>query len=284
LQDGAWSDQQLSALETEWSRVDFFKSFPNTIAYTRVSLGHEFEQLRRPKEDPDSDITLGALIKTPRLIPSAIKESVSMTWYRWANSYDDERNALIFLRDREMDLRRASQAATVSEMLTLPSVINPPALTSKRFQNYPASIRVDFEFFEYRPRGPGGVGRAFAGTLACAADAEIRRRIILTVIALERFKLRNSAYPEKLDELMNVARKNLTDFADGQPLRYHRTDDGRFLLYSIGLDCVDNRGIGALTNGFVRPVHAGVALSQNIDVLWPLPAHSSKSNSRGSEE
>jgi hypothetical protein len=287
LQGGIWSDQQMSTLETEWSRVDFLKSAPDSIAYLRASLGGEFENVRRPKAENNnnSEIALSDLIKAPKMIPGVIKQAGSLTWYRWADSYDDERNALIFLRDREIDLRRGSQAATVAEMLTLPSVIDPPDLESRHFLAYPASIRLDYEFFASRfPAGGGRFGRPFSGNLACAADAEIRRRIVLTALAIERFRVSNSKYPEKLNELTNVAPKILIDFADGQPLRYRRTEDAHFLLYSIGLDCVDNCGIGAVTNGFVPVVRTGRAHAQNIDIIWPIPTQLSKAKPPEPEE
>jgi hypothetical protein len=287
FQDSGWSDQQLVALEAEWSRVDFLKSIPDSVACMRGLLGRDFENLRHPKPNTNenSDITLNDLLKSPKMIPSVIKQSASMTWYRWANSYDDERNSLIFLRDREIDLHLASQAASVVEMLRLPSITNPPSLDSKHFITYPASIRIDYEFFATRfPGGGGRFSRAFMGNLACAADSEIRRRIVLTALALERFRLGNSKYPEKLTELTNVAPNTLIDFADGQPLRYRRTEDGHFLLYSIGLDCIDNGGIGAVTNGYVGPVRTGAAQPQNTDIIWPIPTQFPKARAPEPEE
>ena len=40
------------------------------------------------------------------------------------------------------------------------------------------------------------------------------------------------------------------DIINGDPLKYHRTDDGQFVLYSVGWNETDDGGIvGVATNG-----------------------------------
>jgi hypothetical protein len=66
----------------------------------------------------------------------------------------------------------------------------------------------------------------------------------------------------------------LPDFMDGQPLRYRLTDDGHFVLYSVGQDCEDNGG--KILNredrlaGLQEFRSTGVA--PQADIVWPLPA------------
>lgn len=60
--------------------------------------------------------------------------------------------------------------------------------------------------------------------------------------ALERFRIANSRYPERLDELVPQFIEKLPhDPCDGQPFRYRVTPDG-YLLYSIGADFNDAGG------------------------------------------
>jgi hypothetical protein len=55
------------------------------------------------------------------------------------------------------------------------------------------------------------------------------------VCALERYHLAHGTYPETLDTLTPQFMDQIpTDLIGGGPLNYHRTDDGKFLLYSIG--------------------------------------------------
>jgi len=62
--------------------------------------------------------------------------------------------------------------------------------------------------------------------------------------ALERCKLANGNYPETLDAL---APKYIfqvpQDIIGGQPLHYHRTSEGKFLLYSVGWNVKDDGGV-----------------------------------------
>jgi hypothetical protein len=76
-------------------------------------------------------------------------------------------------------------------------------------------------------------------TLRMQASVELAR----AACALERFRLARRAYPDQLDELVPEFLPQVPlDLADGRPLRYRRTDDGRFILYSIGIDGEDHGG------------------------------------------
>lgn len=64
-----------------------------------------------------------------------------------------------------------------------------------------------------------------------------------TACALERHWLAHSSYPETLAELVpTYLDKVPLDIVNGDPLRYRRDDNGRFTLYSIGLDGNDDGG------------------------------------------
>src|SRR5450759_4665879 len=63
---------------------------------------------------------------------------------------------------------------------------------------------------------------------------------------------------------------------DGQPLRYRLTDDGRFVLYSVGLDCIDNGGKILSREQRIRAIRAnrevGVfGIAPEADIVWPQP-------------
>ena len=66
----------------------------------------------------------------------------------------------------------------------------------------------------------------------------------LLACALERFRLARGAFPQALSELTPDFLPTLpTEIVNGEPYRYRRTDDGSFLLYSVGLDLRDDDGI-----------------------------------------
>jgi hypothetical protein len=60
--------------------------------------------------------------------------------------------------------------------------------------------------------------------------------------ALERYHLSQGQYPESLDRLVPRFIDNLPhDIINGQPLHYRLTDNGQFVLYSVGW-CNKDRG------------------------------------------
>ena len=61
--------------------------------------------------------------------------------------------------------------------------------------------------------------------------------------ALERFRLAHGNYPEALDTLApQFIAKVPHDIINGQPLHYRRTDDGKFILYSVAWNETDDGG------------------------------------------
>ncbi|PYJ86285.1 MAG: hypothetical protein DME22_05895 [Verrucomicrobia bacterium] len=68
--------------------------------------------------------------------------------------------------------------------------------------------------------------------------------------ALERYRLALGQYPETLDALIpQFIEKLPTDVVGGQPLRYRHTDDGQFVLYSVGWNEKDDGGVIAYDQG-----------------------------------
>jgi hypothetical protein len=103
----------------------------------------------------------------------------------------------------------------------------------------------------------------------------VRRRLIVTALALERYRIKNSRYPQTLDELSpDFLKTAVLDFADGKPLLYRLTDDGHFVLYSIGLDCADDGGKWSQRNKQekVNLLSPPFNRHREPDVVWPRPA------------
>jgi hypothetical protein len=62
--------------------------------------------------------------------------------------------------------------------------------------------------------------------------------------ALERYRLAHGQYPEELNALVPGFVAVLPhDIINGQPLKYRRTDNGRFILYSVGWNEKDDGGV-----------------------------------------
>ena len=87
---------------------------------------------------------------------------------------------------------------------------------------------------------------ALGRTLITGNWTRLWRQTTLAAIALEQFKRANGRYPDTLNELVPTYLATLpTDVVDGQPIRY-RLVEGKPVLYSIGMDRVDNDGRPAM--------------------------------------
>jgi hypothetical protein len=98
------------------------------------------------------------------------------------------------------------------------------------------------------------------------AYAQSSTDLARTAIALERYRLAHGEFPESLDALApQIIEKIPHDVIGGEPLHYRRTDDGQFVLYSVGWNEKDDGGVvGRTTNG------KGVN-NRNGDWVWRYP-------------
>jgi hypothetical protein len=66
--------------------------------------------------------------------------------------------------------------------------------------------------------------------------------------ALERYRLANGQFPERLDALVPQFTSQLPhDVITGEPYKYRRTDGGQFVLYSVGWNEKDDGGVPGKT-------------------------------------
>jgi len=258
MQNDDWPESDLAKLQCEWESLDLFKSLPDTVAFTGVSDA-AMSRLERLRHDSTND--------------------------------EEENSLLLFSFNRQVEAIRAVEAKTWEEMRRFPGVTNhvdfEPQAKSKR------SVTV----LRMHTRR---IGRAFeskgVGLFGRTAEAEARRRIIVAALAIKRFRARHGSYPKSLADLAPEFLKTVPiDFIDGKPLRYSLGDDGHFLLYSIGLNCVDEGGKlpklkqglnpselnGFMSNLFATNLHSTekrLALTPREmaategDLVWPRPA------------
>lgn len=270
LQADTWPDEQLARLQAEWEAVNFFTNLPETAAFKRASDvaacehdRHEFLESR-----PPFDEFFHEALRAPYEVWFVLLYRWSQGDYLRRGVFEDETNLLVFYRDREIELRNAVQAPTWMQMRQLPGVANEVFFQSK-------NLHAHFQVILNLHRMNTAFQRQGSSLLGRAAEAETERRILITAIALERYRGKHGSYPQKLAELAPEFLKMVpADFMDGQPLRYRPTDDGHFILYSVGQDCVDDGGKMQRSwreSGLDRPPRPGTPLTQ-FDLVWPLPA------------
>jgi hypothetical protein len=79
------------------------------------------------------------------------------------------------------------------------------------------------------------------------ARAQTDLNMAVIACALERYRLANGRFPEKLDALAPAFMSTIPhDVINGEPLKYRCADDGRFVLYSVGWNEIDDGGNPAI--------------------------------------
>ncbi|MGA3179718.1 MAG: hypothetical protein ABSF38_05180 [Verrucomicrobiota bacterium] len=262
LQAHQWPEERLAQLQGEWERVDFFKGLADTEAFKRACAAASCQQERQsPAMAP------GPALRWNMQSSMSSWEQLTYRWrqarYRDLGSYEDEKNFLVYFRDREVELQRAGQCRTWAEMRGMPGITNTVAFKSEYQSRARSALLMRQVYLSIQGQGQRLAGRA--------AEAEARRRLVIAAVALERYRVCHGAYPETLEKLVPEFLKEApSDFMDGKPLRYHLMADGRFWLYSVGLDCIEDGG------KMPQPGRGRVAWQPGApaggDLVWPLAA------------
>jgi hypothetical protein len=271
LQTNHWQDERLARLQSEWEAVNFFTNLPEVVAFTRASRIAAYDYDRNEAMQPPMPFNefLREAWPNPLNIWGEYRSRWRQREYLHGGMYEDEKDVLLFYRDREVEQRNAVQAPTWMQMRQLPGVTNEVFFQSKYQSRVQTMMNLHRITMGFQRQGSSFLGRA--------AEAEAERRILITAIALERYRGKHDAYPNSLAQLTPEFLKTpLPDFMDGQPLRYRLTDDGHFILYSVGQDCVDNGGKILMREDRMAALREfrSTGIVPEADIVWPLPASS----------
>ena len=282
LQADDWSDVQLARLQNEWKGVDFFTNLSEVAAYTRASDADNAVRTRDMilKSRPSFFRFALQLLQAPNSISAKIRGRQTESDYLHHGWYEDQKDLLLYNRDWEVQLQNAVQSPTWAQMQQLPGVTNQVPFQSK----FPLSRVQVYVSMRQLPGAPARPDRSLLGR---AASAEADRRILLTAFALERYRGKHGGYPSTLAPLAPEFLKTVpVDFMDGQPLRFHLRDDGHFLLYSVGLDCVDDGGRMASETRRGQPNFSSTDFTgvPTGDIVWPFPASTAAVDTRHQQQ
>jgi hypothetical protein len=240
LAQNSWNDDQLAELEQALAAKDFPADFQLVMRGEQVFAIATLENQRITGKDEQMYIEDGK--------PATL--TFSLWWTPGAVFYRNElasarlnEELLLPLVDRTnrvvspAALRRAT--ASVNEQLSHSSLYDAIALM----------------------RLPG-LYRSVTRFAIAQTDVDLAR----VACALERYHLAHGEYPAALDDLATQFISPMPhDVINGQPLRYRRTADGKFVLYSVGWNETDDGGIVALAkNGALDHEHG--------DWVWQYPA------------
>ena len=183
-----------------------------------------------------------------------------------------EQDELHSLQRWEAVGEKLTQAFRSDSLSAAKALISDPTIASPGF-----SEKFKFIISTYDDSVLRGVGtssypllRSIMSTFRC----ETERQMLITAIALKRYKMKHGKTAETLSDLVpEFLAKLPTDFMDGKPLRYRANPDGTFTLYSVGDDGRDDGGDASTPDG------KQVNFWNGRDLVWPMPVKEGDGNS-----
>jgi len=225
---GQWTEPQLKTLQEGLQQFDFCADMKRALDAERAFFGGGMiEFLRREPDKYEVFSGNGAF-------PGAIWSAVPNGWFdleklNYNRFFDEFLTPSIDLGNRRINPSACQQAEK-----KMSAVINKSQ----------ASL-----FFQHRAFCalllPGSLGMtrktAFAQTAVDTAAV---------ACAIERYKLAHAGLPESLDALVPQFIEKLPhDIIDGRQLKYLRTADGRYAIYSVGWNEKDDGGMAGFKKG-----------------------------------
>jgi hypothetical protein len=249
LADHKWSDAQLTELNQELAKLDFLADYEFSMRGERVDSMACIEYLRRTR---NFNLFFDGDDSTPRVVQAA---------------YDFIPNSVFY--QNELAIARAHQEWLLPVVDVEQHLVSPAATQL-------ALTNIDEERVHWSPNNVIA-DMLLPGLLAALkkyAYAQSSVDMARVACALERFRLAQGEYPETLDALQPRFIETLPhDVIGGQSLKYHRTDNGTFALYSVGWNGTDDGGEVVLRN----PSKVSIDLEKG-DWVWRYPISASDSS------
>lgn len=274
LQSSNVNDQELALLQRSWERIEYFHGLVRDLTMDRAYCESQIMKMRAPDDYFNKatrpyyrnvDWSDGLAEGLSDLFNNA-ELGCAKSMYLASWTYSDE---LRMLRSMQALLETARAAAT--NQVFNPAYSNMVAQLNAMAMDGPRDWITNID--------DPGLRNMFSGyssspeLVGFAMQAEATRRIVITAIALKRYQLKHGDYPSSLADLVPQFLSSVPrDPVDGQPLRYRRMADGRFLLYSIGENGKDDGGDGSVPIRTANNFRFRWTNPDALDWVWPQPA------------
>ncbi len=252
LAEHRWSDAQLVALDAELAKLDFLADYKLSMRGEMGAWSGIIDYLRRhPEQIPNVLGMFGGETETQNFHPPLpVKILTHLIPAGW---FDQIR----------LRLARITVAFYLPTADDVQGTASPAGVrrAEKAFEAEMKKGATPINFCE-RVMLPA-LGNAVKKFAYGQASVDLAR----TTIALERYRLAHGEFPESLDALApQFIAKVPHDVIGGGPLKYRRTADGQFVLYSVGWNETDDGGVVVNQKGGNVP-----DISQG-DWVWRYPA------------
>jgi hypothetical protein len=230
LADRQWAEPDLRVIESELGKLNFLADYELAMRGERACNLWAIDYIRRVGiQGMDEALAPGGETAGPsdweKSLGPALLRLVPAGWF--------DQNKLF--------------ACHLYEKYTLPAADEARRLVSPAVVRKSDAMQQELVMSPYRFLARHLVPALARAAERCAA-AQNFADLARLACALERYRLANGQFPETLEALAPKFIEQLPhDIINGQPLKYHRTEDGQFVLYSVGWNETDDGGKVALT-------------------------------------
>ncbi len=210
LRQNRWNEAQLKALQGSLDQAFVLDGYPRCLRGENAIVNATLDKMR-----------------TGRVSSQSLHESFGkqLTFIPAGWLYQNQLSLTRFHRERLTPVIDPRARRAYPELAA--AAESDPALSSRTPYNFFVAMLVP----------------AVAKTALKFAKAQASLDLAATACALERFHLTTGSYPEKLADLPAPLTQELhPDLISGEPLRYARTSDGRYQIFSVGWNGADDQG------------------------------------------
>ena len=253
LAEHKWSDGQLAGLDAELTKINFLGDYEYSVRSERA-----------------------AHVK----VVDWIEQQRSRFWVLFNMLDNDEQRstmnssglrAEVYLMPRGWYYQSEITLSAVQQQWVIPMVNDAQQIVSPEYAHKSAET-----VSALRPTAVNLFARLLLPELGSyamrAARGQTFANLARVALALERWRRAHGEYPESLEVLSPQFIAQVPhDVIGGASLKYRRTSDGQFVLYSIGWNEKDDGGVVAIPDGRSHPEWGPQPQFEEGDWVWQYP-------------
>jgi hypothetical protein len=270
---GRCNESQLARLQSAWENLDFVHPMEIAIEMERAMTLDHFRLLLASHEAVyklagERETAAESGFGTQPPFAGSCMQRIYLRLWEFSWSSQDELHAINRWQDIIDFSRRASETSwggVSKQAAELDATVDAPFVMDSGTTEVTPKTRF-YDRLRYLVSSDTMIG---SNTVKRALEIEAMRRLMVTAIALERYRLERGKYPVELRELvLDLIKAVPVDPMDGKPLHYKLSPEGKPMPYSVGEDGQDD-------GGDCSPANAANHLSKiwdGKDAVWPTPA------------